>query len=89
MYDNCKNSISQWIIFVVFSILIWHRNIKYDRIIAIFLFITSLIPLVEYGIYNHSNPKQAGKALFMSLLNLNKWIRGMLMFLFYPTNILK
>lgn len=64
---GAKENLTTWWIFAFIALLLWYRNIYYDRIIALLLVTLALVQVVEYAIYSGANPQQAGKTLFITL----------------------
>ena len=67
MYITATDSITSWWIYAMMSLFLWYRNEKYDRALSVFLFTLGLTQLIDYGIYSSVNPKQSGRALFITL----------------------
>lgn len=64
---SAKASLCAWWIQALLSLFLWYRNNSYDRIIAVFLFVSGLIQLVEYGALSGADPRQTGTAIFLVL----------------------
>ena len=67
MCYTAKASVTAWWILAMMSLFIWYRNERYDRALAVFIFVLGLIQLIEYGIHSGSDPNQSGRALFITL----------------------
>lgn len=78
---GAKEKLCTWWIFILIVLLLWYRNVKYDRVLSIFLFTLAIIQLVEYAIYCGANPQQCGQTLYMTLF-AQCWILAIGVFLF-------
>lgn len=67
MCFSAKASITSWWILAMFSLFLWYRNQDYDRALSVFVFTLALVQLIEYGIHSQTDPKQSGRALFITL----------------------
>lgn len=62
-----KYSITAWWIIAFMSLILWYRNLKYDRIISVYIFTLALIQLIEYGIYSGTNKQQSARAVYITM----------------------
>lgn len=64
---GAKESVCNWWILALLALFLWYRNIRFDRVIALFIFTLGIIQLIEYAVYCGASGKQAGAALFVTL----------------------
>lgn len=62
-----KESISSWWILVFMAMFLWYRNIKYDRVMSVFILMLGLVQLLEYAVYSGSNPHTTTRTMFITL----------------------
>lgn len=67
MCNNAKLALANWWILTFIAVMLWYRNISYDRVMAAFIFVLGLVQLIEYGIYNSMNEDQGARILFIVL----------------------
>jgi hypothetical protein len=67
MAYSIKSSLLAWWLVLIISVFLWYRNITYDRILAAVAITVAMIQLIEYGLYNHMNPYQGGRMVFLVL----------------------
>src|SRR5579871_818740 len=65
MCNNAKISLANWWILTFIALMLWYRNISYDRIMAGFIFVLGFVQLIEYGIYNSMDENQGARMLFI------------------------
>lgn len=70
MATSAKLCIIAWWVLVLIAILIWYRNIGYDRVMAGIFFVLGIIHLVEYGCHSAMRPTAAGNLILVSLMIL-------------------
>ncbi len=82
-----RESILAFIILVVIAILLYIRNIKYDRILAVFLFAVSLIQLTEFFYHNGSLSSSTGGRLIFMILWLQVLVLAVGVQIYYQTTL--
>lgn len=65
-YSAKASLIGFWLIAIV-AFFLWYRNEYYDRVLATFLLVLSLIQLVEYGVHSGMNGEQGGRMIYVTL----------------------
>lgn len=64
---SAKTSIIAWWILIFIALLIWYRNVGYDRVMAGIFVVLGLIHLIEYGCHSALKPKVSGNLIIISL----------------------
>jgi hypothetical protein len=67
MLVGAKEKLVTWWILFILTLFLWYRNFEYDRIIAIFLFLSALIQIFEYSVYCGADPQKEGYKIYLSL----------------------
>jgi hypothetical protein len=67
MCFSFQSSITAWIISIILGIYLWHRNHRYDRWNASFIFTFTLIQLLEAGLWKNINTNTSVLTKFILL----------------------
>lgn len=84
-----KESILAFVIIIFISILLWIRNIKYDRVMAALFVVISLIQLTEYFYHARMiDSSTGGKSIFL-ILWLQVAVLALFIHIYYKTRLTK
>jgi len=67
MLVGAKEKLITWWILFILTLFLWYRNFQYDRILAIFLFLSALIQIFEYSVYCGADPQKEGYKIYLTL----------------------
>lgn len=87
MCDSAKVCVVSWWLVAIVSVLLWYRNVTYDRVIAVVFFTFSLLQLLHYGCHNLLDPTVAGR-LTVVVLVLTAFIACVCVYLYCKNGVL-
>lgn len=68
MCYSAPQSLFAFCLILGIALCLWNRNLKYDRVLSPFLFVVSMVQLVEFGVHTQKVSSQlAGQLLFLIL----------------------
>lgn len=67
MSKTAKLSIIAWWVLIVMAIILWYRNVTYDRVAAGVLLVLAMIQLITYAAHNAVRPSVTGNLVIVTL----------------------